>query len=66
MAIKSGGFHAKDLYTAYLACNVLSVLDLMKNTEFSGIPRNLADFMKSSGFHMQIASFAYEIWWISY
>ena len=46
----------------------ISVLVLMKNTAFSGIPWNLADFMvKFGGFHAwNLADFMHGIWQISW
>ena len=50
--VKSGEFHEIRRISWQGLIQCISVLVLMKNTAFSGIPWNLADFMvKSSGFH---------------
>ena len=49
--MKSGGFHGKDLYTAYLACNRLIMYICIGSDEKYSIQWYT---MKSGGFHDEI------------
>ena len=61
--MKSGGFHEIQRISWNLVDFMHEIWRISWNlVDFR--PWNPADFMKSGGFHMQIASFAYEIRWI--
>ena len=64
--VKSGGFHGKDLYTAYLACNRL-IMYICIGSDFDSDEKYSIQWytMKSGGFHGKDLYTAY-FWLIMY